>query len=128
MNSVQVTHESGKLRQEILIGRHHLISDEPIELGGEDAGPAPLDYLASALGTCTAITLHMYAQRKSWPLKNAEVTVSLEKRDEIARFVRTFKLTGELSDEQKARLLAIANQCPVHKILSGKIEIETALA
>jgi putative redox protein len=127
MNQVRVRHESGKLRQELFIGRHHLVADELIEQGGEDTGPSPFDFLASALGACTAMTLRMYAQRKSWPLENAEIVVTLSKASDATKFDRIIELKGALSTEQKARLLEIANRCPVHKALTGKIEIKTAL-
>ncbi len=128
MNSVRITRENGKLRHEIYVGRHHLVADEPVDLGGEDAGPSPDEYLAASLGTCTAITLQMYSQRKSWPLEDAEVRVSIQPGAGATKFNRSIHLKGALTSEQKARLLQIANACPIHKILSGKIEIETLLA
>jgi putative redox protein len=128
MNPVKVQYEQGKLRHEIYIGKHHLIADETISDGGEDSGPSPFEYLASALGSCTSITLRMYAQRKSWLLKNAEVNVSIEREKELTTFHRTLRLFGDLTDEQRKRLLEIADNCPVHKILNGTITIKTELA
>jgi putative redox protein len=104
-----------------------LVADEPIAEGGEDAGPSPFEYLAAGLASCTAITLRMYAQRKNWPLENAEVQVSVERSSDSTRFARQIDLIGPLLPEQRQRLLEIANHCPVHKALSGKIEITTAL-
>jgi putative redox protein len=127
MHPVRVRYASGKLRQEIYIGRHHLMADEPIEVGGEDSGPSPFEFLASALGACTAITLRMYAQRKSWPLENVEVTVRVERSKDLTHFDREMRLLGDLTDEQRQRLLEIAERCPVHKALSGKIAIKTRL-
>lgn len=125
MKSVKVRYETGKLRHEVYVGQHHMVTDEPVDLGGEDMGPAPFDFLAAGLGACTAITLRMYAQRKSWPLENAEVTVHIQKSSESHKFIRNIELFGDLTEEQKLRLIEIANKCPVHKALSGKIEIET---
>jgi putative redox protein len=127
MNTVKLRYEKGKLRQEITAGRHHLVADEPIELGGEDTGPSPYEYLATSLASCTAITLRMYAQRKAWPLENAEISVSFEIAQDKTTFDRKIQLVGALTPEQRDRLLDIANRCPVHKILTGKIEIQTTL-
>jgi putative redox protein len=127
MSTAVVRHERGKLRQEITVGRHHLVADEPVANGGEDAGPNPFDYLATALGACTALTLRMYAQHKQWPLENAEVSVTLERTAEGILFDRTLALLGPLDEAQRARLLKVAESCPVHKALSGKIEIRTRL-
>jgi putative redox protein len=127
MNQVKVSHVKGKLEQELIIGRHHLVADESESLGGEDNGPAPHDFLVAALGSCKAITRRMYAQRKHWPLENAEVLVNLEKEGDLAKFDVKIELFGALTQEQKDRLLEIADRCPVHKTLSGKIEIHSAL-
>lgn len=127
MNPVKTRYEKGKLRQEIYVGQHHLVADEPLDVGGEDQGPSPFDYLAAALGSCTAITLRMYAQRKSWPLENAEIAVRIDRTNESTKFNRSIRLLGNLTGEQQERLLEIAEHCPVHKALIGKIEIETSL-
>ncbi|MCM2322804.1 MAG: OsmC family protein [Oligoflexia bacterium] len=116
-----------RFRQQIRIGGHQLVADEPEELGGADAGPTAEELLAAALGTCTAITLEMYAERKGWPLQDAQVSVQLEKTPERALFHREVRLLGEFSGEQRARLLEIANRCPVHRILTGEIAIDTRL-
>ena len=127
MQVVKVHRNIGKLSQDISIGKHRLIADEPIDAGGEDRGPAPHDYLAAALASCTAITIRMYCLHKNWPLEDAEITVTLSKQGEITRLDRKIVLKGILEDEQKHRLIAVANSCPVHKTLHGKIEIETSL-
>lgn len=127
MNQVKVTGEPGKLRSQILVGRHRLVADVDVPSGGEDAGPSPHDYLAAALGTCSATTVKMYAKRKGWALENVEVVVTLEEVGGTTMFDRKIRLVGNLPEEQKKRLLEIANHCPIHKALSGKIEITTSL-
>jgi len=127
MNPVKVKYEQGKLRQEVYVGRHHLIADEPVEDGGEDLGPSPFDFLGAALATCTAITLRMYAQHKSWPLENAEITVTTRREKDGTYLSRKIQLVGNLDQTQRTRLMDIANHCPVHKTLTGKIEIQTEL-
>jgi putative redox protein len=127
MSTATVHYEQGKLRQEIVVGRHHLVADEPVANGGEDAGPNPFDYLATALGACTALTLRMYSQHKQWPLENAVVTVKLDKTDAGVLFDRALELVGPLDEAQRTRLLRVAESCPVHKVLTGKIEIRTRL-
>lgn len=127
MREAKLTQAVGKLKHDIEIGPHHLIADEPVESGGEDLGPAPTEYLAAALGACTAITAKMYAQRKGWPLENIDVRVGLVKEDDLTVFDRKVRLIGPLDKAQQERILEIVNHCPVHKILTGKIRIDTAL-
>jgi len=125
--------------QEITAGGHRLYSDEPKEQGGEDSGPSPYQLLVAALGACTSITLTMYARRKQWPL--AGVTIRLrhakvhaadcaecETKDTILdRIERDIELTGDLTAEQRSRLLAIADRCPVHRTLEQTARIVTQL-
>ena len=117
------------LKQDVSIRQHRLTGDEETALGGTDAGPNPFELLLSALGCCTSMTLEHYATRKGWPL--AGVTVKLEhkrgEKGEPDTFTRELTLEGALDAEQRARLLEIANKCPVHKTLSGASRIETRL-
>jgi putative redox protein len=126
MNLIQIESKPGKIEQKITIGRHQLAADVDLDLGGENAGPTPHEFLAAALGACTSMTLKMYAQRKSWPSDGIRVTVSLKEEGGVAHFGREIGFPAAFTQEQKDRLLEIAERCPVHKTLLGKIEIKTA--
>ena len=126
--------------QVIAAGRHQLLGDEPTEVGGTDTGLDPYALLLAALGSCTSMTMAMYARRKGWPLE--AVTVRLRhsrihaadceacetKEGWLDHIDREVQLTGELTDDQRARLLDIANKCPVHRTLMSEIHIQTELA
>jgi putative redox protein len=104
------------------------VVDEPIPLGGDDLGAAPYQYLKAALGACTAMTVRMYAERKKWAVENVIVTLSHSRdANKQSVFVRDIKLVGELSEEQRERLLEIADRCPVHKTLSHGANILSKL-
>ena len=109
--------------------RNELIADEPLNNGGGDMGFSPSELLCSALAACTSITLRMYADRKKWSLTGMNVNVTLAKdgKQNVTNIIRDIELIGELSDEQKLRLLDIANQCPLHKTLNNPIHISTQL-
>jgi uncharacterized OsmC-like protein/pimeloyl-ACP methyl ester carboxylesterase len=121
-------------------GRHLLLADEPLSAGGADAGPGPYDYLLAALGACTAMTLRMYADRKGWPLEGATVRLRhgrvhaadcadcVTKEGRIDQIERELELTGPLDPEQRARLVEIADRCPVHRTLHGEIHVRTTLS
>jgi putative redox protein len=128
---------SAGFAQEIEIGSDRLKADEPLAFGGTDTGPSPYDFLLAALGTCTSMTISLYARRKGWPLEN--VTVSLHhskihaidcaecetKVGRIDRIEREIQLTGALTNEQRAKLMEIADRCPVHQTLTSEINIRT---
>jgi putative redox protein len=110
---------------------HRWLGDEPEDLGGANAGPSPEHMLLAALGTCTAVTLSMYAQRKQWPLAGVEVELEYNpggKPEAGTDIRRRVELRGELDQAQRQRQLQIANACPIHKALTGEIRIDTALA
>lgn len=122
----------GRYQQSVRIGRHSLLADEPVAVGGEDAGPAPYDYLLAALGACTSMTLRMYAEIKKLPLTaiNVELThekIEIEGQGKVDRIERTIILDGDLSPEQRARMLEIANKCPMYRTLRSEIRIDSSL-
>ena len=133
---VVVVRGTGKpFLQEVTIGDHRLEGDEPVAYGGTDRGPTPYDLLCAALGTCTSMTIAVYAQRKEWPLERVRVVarhakihaVDCEqcetKEGKLDRIDLQIELEGPLDDTQRAGLLAIAKKCPVHRTLTSEIEI-----
>lgn len=111
---------------EIRNKNHALIADEPPANGGLDRGMSPHDLLESALSACTAITVTMYADRKKWPLKDINVQVRIVKEGPQTEIERLIHLVGELTEEQRQRLIEIANKCPIHKLLESQIHILTS--
>ena len=139
MGEVVVHGSATGFAQEIVAGSHRLTADEPVDAGGADSGPSPYDLLLSALGSCTSMTLGMYARRKAWPLESVTVRLRYSrvhaidcaecetKEGMLDRIDQEIQLDGTLLDEQRAKLLEIANKCPVHRTLVSEIDIRTRL-
>ncbi len=127
----------GRFQQEIAVGRHRFLADEPVAVGGLDSGPGPYDLVLAGLGACTAMTLRLYAERKALPLERVTVALSHAKihaedcaacetkEGMIDRIERAITFTGELDDDQRKRLLEIADKCPVHRTLTSEVDIRT---
>ena len=124
---------NGPYAQFVTIGKHVMGADEPEQRGGRDTGPSPYELVMAGLGACTAMTVRMYAARHDWPLERAEVEVHHELIDapegqgKIDRFRREITLTGSLSEEQRQRLLEIAERCPVTRTLTRASAVVSAL-
>lgn len=130
---------TGRYTQHMRSGEHVLIADEPESVGGNDAGPGPYEYLLMGLGACTSMTLRMYAERKQLPLKRVRVRLSHRKihaqdcRDcetkegKVDEIIRDIFIEGELSGEQRQKLLEIADRCPVHRSLTSEIKVRSRL-
>ncbi|WP_129663625.1 bifunctional alpha/beta hydrolase/OsmC family protein [Phytoactinopolyspora endophytica] len=128
---------TGTFTQRVQAGSHLLIADEPPAVGGDDLGPTPYGLLLASLGTCTSMTIRMYAQRKNWPLRSTTVTLRHSRihagdcencettSGMLDRITREIELDGDLSDEQRAKLLEIADKCPVHRTLRSEVVIDT---
>jgi len=128
------------LRTSINAGGHALTADEPVALGGEGSGPTPYELLAAGLATCTSMTLQMYARGKQWPLESVTTSVAHDRihaadcadcetrEGRVDRFARRIELAGALDQERRARLLAIADKCPVHRTLHAEVKVSTESA
>jgi putative redox protein len=137
---VVVSGASTGFAQDISVRRHQLRGDEPLADGGTDTGPSPYDFLLMALGSCTSMTLSLYARRKQWPLQSVSVRLRHSKihaedcaecetkQGKLDYIEREISLAGSLSDAQRTQLLAIADKCPVHRTLVSEIQIESRLA
>jgi len=121
----------GVYTQDVLARGHHLYADEPEDLGGSDLGPTPFEFVLAGLGSCTTITLRMYANRKKWPVTHISVDVSYKKSgfgvDMKSVFIRKITIEGDLDKIQIKRMMSIADKCPVHKMLEAETEIRTEL-
>jgi len=138
--TVSIESASSDFLVQISAGRHVLVSDEPRTVGGQDAGPTPYELLLGALGACKAITLRMYARRKGWPLqgvylnlshakKHAEDCANCDSADSLVDNIDVeIRLAGELTEQQRRTLLAVAEKCPLHRTLSSRVQIRTRAA
>ena len=136
-----VVESSDGLRQEITVRGKHLVADEPIEDGGTDHGPSPYELLLSALGSCTSMTILLYARRKKWPVEHVRVELDhsrvhvrdcedCETKDvRLDYFRKRVFVRGPLTEEQRVRLEEISRRCPVHQTLTeGRIQVDDSLA
>ena len=129
---------AGTYTQEIIAGGHRLVADEPKPFG-DDAGPSPYDLLLLALGACTSMTVRMYANKKNLPLEQVRVTLRHSrihaqdcadcetKQGMVDHIDRDIELIGDLDDDQREKLLAIAERCPVHRTLTSEVHVSTSL-
>jgi putative redox protein len=137
---IVVRGDARSFKQEITAGKHRLVADEPVSAGGGDAGPDPYDYLLSALGVCTSMTVGLYARRHRYPLENITVSLSHSrihatdceecetKEGMLDRIDVEIELTGSLSQAQHASLMEVAAKCPVHHTLTSEINIRLRAA
>ena len=129
--SAEAENQGQNYETQITAGRHQFVADELPELGGQDLGPDPFNYLCGALASCTVITLRMYVQRKGWDVQNIKAQVKLEKEsDDVSgnhTYQTTISFSGNLNDEQRDRLLYIAKACPIHRLMSKAGEIRTEI-
>ena len=120
---------SGRRTQQYVValhGDHHdMIADLPVEQGGTDLGFDPHGLFEAALVACTVQTIQMYANRKQWPLESAEVTVRIDREGAQSHLVRDIRFHGPLDADQIARLLDIADKCPIHKLMTSQISVST---
>ncbi len=120
---------SQKYTTEVIIDKHTIIADEPVELEGQDLGPKPTLLFLSSLGTCKAITMRMYADLKQWPLESIEIHLGMDivkdGATQVTNIKVEIKLIGDLDSTQRERILKVSEKCPVHKIITNPINIES---
>ena len=121
---------AGSYKQVVKVRDHQLTADEPQDHGGDDAGPSPQELLAASLASCTAITMEMYAQRKGWDIGRVEVDVNYEpgQRGSFTRFTIDVRLPGDLSEDQRVKLMQIGARCPIHRTLEGEVMFEETVS
>lgn len=129
MNIVKASIGTDKYKTSVIAGKNSIVVDEPLDKGGLDLGFQPQELLAASLASCTAITLKMYADHKEWTINSFQVDVMIEQSEDksTTKFVRKISFEGKLDEKQHTRIVAIANACPIHKILLSQIAIDTIL-
>ncbi|BDM82009.1 OsmC family protein [Acaryochloris marina] len=127
MISVQVASNHSRYGQDISIRHLNLAADEPPSLGGDDVGPTPTELVLAGLGSCKAITLQMYAERKGWKLESVAVELSYDSAVQQPTIQAKLSLRGDLDEKQRQRLRDISDRCPVHKLLTTSVAIQTQL-
>ena len=125
MRTVKVSSTPEKFKQDITIGHLHLNADEPVVAGGRDEGPSPHELLLASLGACKAMTVKMYAERKGWNLAHVAVELSQVKEGDTLKIQVHLTVEGDLDEQQRQRLLEIADRCPIHRTLTSNIEIQS---
>ncbi|TXD46540.1 OsmC family protein [Polaribacter sp. IC073] len=127
MANSKVVLSSKNYLAEAKMRNHFAVIDEPVDDGGDDNGPTPVEYLLTAIGSCVSITLRMYAERKDWDVGKITVNVSQIKDENGTHLTEEISFEKDVSEDQKKRLLVIAGKCPVAKMVKGETEIATSI-
>lgn len=127
MASVRVSSNGSRYGQDIEIRQFQLLTDEPPDIGGDDTGPTPFEFILTGLGSCKAITLQMYAERKGWQLDSVTVDLRYEKQENGHRIHAALMVEGDLDEQQRERLREISDRCPVQRLLTEPVHIDTQL-
>jgi len=131
IGSATASNKGGIYETNLLAGGVQLIADEPKEMGGNEMGPAPADYLCMALASCKAITIRMYVNRKGWNVDTINVKANFVKGDDLPSGTNTFfcevQVEGELTEEQRQRIMHVAKICPVDRLLQKQSDVETVM-
>jgi putative redox protein len=127
MASVTVSSNASRYGQDIAMRQFQLVADEPASVGGNDRGPTPTELLLAGLGSCKAITIQMYAERKGWSVERVSVQVESQTVERQTVILAHLTLEGDLTEEQRQRLREIGDRCPVHRLLSASTPIQTVL-